>query len=165
MAELTIADRSTQADVLDTAVLGNRLLGLYDRGGHIKAQRFTYTNDSGGALADGSIVKLCTVGPCLILPSTHFATSAFGASRTLDMGVQEYVDVDGEVVASDIDALIDGLDVSSAVAHKVVGTDTASLALGDGLVVSGQADILAKVIGGTLPTSGTVHGVIYYIST
>lgn len=165
MAALTVADNSTQVDVLDAAVLGNRLLGLYDRGGHVKAQRFTYINDTGAALADGSIVKLAVVGPCLILPTSTFSTSAFSSGRTLDIGTQEYVDTDGATVASNIDALADGVDVSSAVVQQTFGESTASLTIGDGLVVTGQVDILAKVIGGTLPVNGTIEGIIHYIST
>lgn len=163
MAALTISDKSVQADIRENTGLGNHLLGLYDRGGSVKATRFTYVNDSGAALDDGDIVQLCTVGPCLILPTSVVTTSAFGTGRTLDMGTQEYKDRNGTTVVSDIDAILDGLDVSSANVNKVVGTDTASLTKGDGLLVTGQTDILAKVIGGTLPVSGTIEGFIFSI--
>lgn len=164
MADLTVTDKSVQADVTESRGLGERLLGLYNRGGVVKAYRITYVNDSGGALADGSIVQLCTVPAGIILPHSFITTSAFGAARTLDMGTQEYIDTNGDTVASDIDALFDGLDVSAALTNKEVGTDTNSLAKGDGLIVTGQVDILAKVIGGTLPVSGTIEGFIFMIT-
>lgn len=160
MAPLTVTDKSAQADLITNTGLGNHLLGQRDRGGNVKALRFEYINDTGAALADGSIVQLTTVGPGVILPGSTISTSAFGVGRTLDVGLQEYENQNRETVVSDIDALVDGLDVSSAVAHQTFGGATNSLTAGAGLVVTGQVDILAKVIGGTLPVNGTIEGII-----
>lgn len=163
MADLTIADKSTQATTTTNTGLGNRHLGLYDRGGNIKAVRYSYINDSGAALNDGDIVQLCSIGPCLVLPTSVITTSAMGTGRTLDVGFQEYTETDGDTVSSDIDAFLDGLDVSSAVLDKRFGSDTASLTKGDGHVLTGRTDVLAKIIGGTLPTNGTLEGFIFVI--
>jgi hypothetical protein len=164
MTALTVVDKSTQFDTLESN-LGNKHLGKYDRGGVVQAVRFTYTNDSGDALADGDIVKLAKVANCLILPNSFLFSSAMGTGRTLDVGVQEYVDYNGTTVASNIDALLDGLDVSAAVEMKIFGEDTASLTRPAGLEIKGQADILAKIIGGTLPANGTLKGMLFIIST
>lgn len=162
MALLTIADYSTQGDTLNTKI-GNNKLGQFDRGGVVQAVRFTYTNTSGGALADGSHVFLAKVGPCLILPNSFFSVSAFGASRTLDVGIQEFTLRDGTTVASDIDALIDGWDVSSAAESTLSGLTSGADPVG--YEVTGQTDILAKVLGGTLPVNGTIKGILFIIST
>lgn len=163
MALLPIADKSSQADITTSNGLGNRSLGLYDRGGPVKAFRFSYTNDTGGTLAAGSNIQLATVGPCLILPTSTISVSALGASRTLDLGFQEHEDNEDNTVAADIDALIDGADVSAAI-------DTTLLAVGvdavkeGGLELKAQTDILAQINGGTIPNGATIEGFLFVIA-
>lgn len=163
MAKFTITGKSTQATTYTNTGLGNRLLGLYDRGGRVKAKPFTYTNTSGAALADGSYVELCSVGPCRILPNSFVSTSAMGTARVLNLGFQEYKDREKATVSGDANALLADYDVAAATYYKVIATDTASLAGQAGLDITGPTQILAQVTGGTLPTNGTIKGVIFVI--
>lgn len=164
MALLTVTAKSTQATRTTRTSVGEKLLNRYNAGGHIQAYQFYYKNETGSTLAANSIIQLCTIGPCHVLPTSVITTSALGTGRTLDVGTQEYVDTAGTTVASEIDAFLDGLDVSSAVSLKPFGEDTASNTYGDGVTVDGQVDILAKIIGGTFPTNGIVQGIIFAIT-
>ena len=164
MAPLTVAAKSTQATRRTKTTIGEQLLDRYDEGGVIKATRFYYKNETGSTIAADSIIQLCTIGPCLVLPTSFVTTTAFGASRTLDVGYQEYTDIRGTLTNSDIDAFLDGLDVSAAVAQTVFGSQSASVTYGKGFYLDGQTDVLAKVIGGTLPTNGIIQGIIFSIA-
>lgn len=164
MALFTITAKSTQATRTTKTGLGEKLLDRYEEGGGLIATRFYYKNETGGTIAADSIIQLCRVGPCLILPTSFICTTAFGSSRTLDVGLQEYTDIRGNTVAGDIDCLLDGLDVASAVAHKLFGTDTASETYGQGKEILGQTDVVAKVIGGTMPNNGIIQGIIFSVA-
>jgi len=172
MAPLTVAANSTQAaKYKSSAHSGDNRVGTRDRGGFMRAVPFYYKNETGSTLAADSIIELCKIGAGLVLPSSTVSTTAFGASRTLDIGFQEYKATDQDsssstynyekTFASDIDALVDGLDVSSAVTNQTMG---AALSDGRGVEVYGQVAILAKVIGGTLPANGVIQGVIHFVS-
>ena len=164
MAALTITAKSTQATRTTNTGIGEKLLDRYNAGGHIQAYRFFYQNTTGGTIAANSIIQLCTIGPCHVLPNSEITVSAFGASRTLDVGLQEYVDTAGDTVASDVDAFLDGLDVASAVSGTTFGSDTNSTAYGDGVTIDGQVDVVAQVLGGTLPNNGIIQGVIFAVT-
>ena len=165
MADLTVLKKSVQSTIIkSTDVMGDKMLGLYDRGAVIKAYPFYYTNDTGSTLADGSIIELTTIGPGYILPSSHYSVTAMDTSRVLNIGTQEYTDKDGTTVISDINALLVAKDVSSAVSQAAIGSDTASLAYGDGYAVTGQVDILAQVTGGTIPDGAVISGVLHVLS-
>lgn len=164
MALLTVDYKSTQATRTTRTTIGEQLLDRYDAGGHLQAYQFYYKNETGGTIAADSIIQLCTIGPCHVLPTSVITTTAFSTSRTLDVGLQEYVNTAGDTVASDIDAFLDGLDVSSAVSNTMFGSDTASTAYGAGVTIDGQVDVLAKILGGTLPSNGIIQGVIFAIT-
>jgi hypothetical protein len=96
-----------------------------------------------------------------ILPTlSRITTSAFGAGRTLDIGHASYMarpsPEDAEV--ADPDALVDGLDVSSAVTNGVLGTgikfDIYSL---DAVLIYGT------VLGDTMPEAATVEVLLAYL--
>jgi len=116
------------------------------------------------ALSANGTMALVTLPPgrVRIIPQlSRITTSAFGASRTLDVGYGAFQDRPSgtaDPVAADPDALIDGLDVSAAVTAGVVGTllklDLYSLT---GVVVQGT------VLGGTFPAAGTVELLIAYL--
>lgn len=164
MAPLTITAKSTQATRTTRTGVGEKLLNRYDEGGVIKATRFYYKNETGSTLAADSIIQLCKVGPCLILPTSVISVTAFSTSRTLDVGLQEYTDIRGNVTASEIDGLLDGLDVSSAVSNVAFGSQTASNTYGVGWYVDGQADVVCKVLGGTMPNNGIIQGIIFSVA-
>ncbi|HWT40386.1 MAG TPA: hypothetical protein VN081_03930 [Dongiaceae bacterium] len=163
MAKVTITDNSSQAATYKKTGIGNTLLGLYDRGGQIKAKPFTYTNNTGAAIAAGSYIELCSVGPCRILPNSSVSTSALGAARVLNLGLQEYTDRNGAVTAQAAANLLSALDVSAAVTQKLLGSDANSATIGAGLDVTGPTAVLAQVTGGTIPAGATINGVIEVI--
>lgn len=164
MAPLTITARSTQATKLNNTGIGNdKYLGSRTSGRYIKAYPFYYKNETGGTIAADSIIELTRIGPGRVLGTSTVEFSAMGASRTLDVGLQEYEARDGSTTASDIDAFLDGTDVSSA-GTTTFEADTASTARGQGVEVDGEAMVLAKIIGGTLPNNGVIQGVLHVLS-
>lgn len=165
MAKLAVTQRSTQARITD-ATFGaqNTLLGKNDRGGVEKVKRFTFTNDTAGTISAGSYIKLHSTGPGLITGLTLF-TSAMGAARVLNVGTQEYYNpYTNAVVASNITALVNGLDVSAVQtgfsAQTVAGS---GIATGTGVDLPSNTDILAQVTGGTIPQGATINGFLRMI--
>jgi len=154
MALLTIADQSNAMEAIDTT-FGQNLISSFEKEGVVHNRIVTYTNDTGAALADGSIVELILLNNCLVLPETRLVNTAMGVARTMNVGVQEYTDLGGTVVASDINALFANVDVSAA-ASNVAADDAASLANPGGYRISGQASILAEINGGTLPNGESI---------
>lgn len=126
--------------------------------GKVFTASFDYTQS--GAAAAGSTVGLVKLpaGKIKILGISKLAISAAGAGRTLDVGLEAYVDQDGNTVAADEDLLEDGADVSAA---ATLDLDQAGPAVevesAKGVVVA------AKIIGGTLPDAATINGVIYFV--
>lgn len=165
MAKTTITGKSTQATTTTATGLGNKLLGKADRGGVVQAFPFTYTNSTGGTLADGSYIQLCTVGPGRVLPTSVFTTTALGSSRVLNIGTQEYVNTAKTTVAASANALVAAADVSSAVVNKTFGAVTTDGAAGAGYDIAGPCDILAQVTGGTIPNGAVIRGVIFMVQT
>jgi len=109
-----------------------------------------------------STFDLCKLPPgrVRILPrSSYISTSAFGAGRTIDVGHAAYGKQDNSAdEAEDIDALIDGLDVSSA----VNGVQFSTAIKFD---IYSKAGVLIKgiVLGGTIPQNATISGYITYV--
>lgn len=109
-------------------------------------------------------VDLCELpsGKVRILPAlSRLNTSAFGASRTLDVGHREYQkrdDPSADLEDEDADAFIDGLDVSSAVTGNAFGTGHKF-----DLYSKGGVTIFATVLGGTIPVGATISGYIVYV--
>ncbi len=90
----------------------------------------------------------------------RFDFSAFGASRTLDVGLEAYTDWQGTSVAADATALASAVDVSSAGAAKLSEADdiaqTTLIQSKNGVRVS------SAVAGGTIPAAATLNGFIVY---
>lgn len=165
MAKLTITQRSSQARIIDAAFgAQNTLLGKNDRGGVEKVKRFTFTNDTGSTIAAGSYIKLLNMGPGLVT-GLSLNVSAMGAARVLNVGTQEYTrGTDGVVQASAITALVSALDVSSAVTNFSAASVAGSgIVTGTGLDVTGNADIICQVTGGTIPANATINGLMRMI--
>ncbi len=90
--------------------------------------------------------------------------TAFGASRTLDIGHAAYVDETGTTVVADDNLADDNIDVSSAGA-AAMGSDILAAATGGATefrVGAGGLTILATVAGGTIPAAATLEGYIVY---
>jgi hypothetical protein len=89
--------------------------------------------------------------------------SAFGSSRTLDVGVTAHKDTDGATVSAVTDYILDGLDVSGAgVAAMGTGTNgkLESFVVDNG---DGAAQVQAVVAGGTIPAAATLEGYVVYV--
>lgn len=115
-----------------------------------------------GALAANGTMALLTLPPgrLRILPRhSRLTTSAFGASRTLDIGHKAYTKAaPGTTEAEDPDAFLDGQDVSSAVNSITLGTDIKfDVYSTDGITVFGT------VLGGTMPDAAEVELLLAYL--
>jgi hypothetical protein len=112
-------------------------------------------------------IDLCDLPPgeIRILPSmSRIATSAFGASRVLDVGHRAYVKFDQTyqttiTEAESANAFINDLDVSGAVADTKWSTT-----LKYDLYSKQGVRIFATVAGGTIPVAATINGYVAYIA-
>lgn len=164
MALLTVDDKTDQAKQFAGEKFDPDRVVSYGKEAPVHTKVVTYTNSTGAALAANSIVEFIQMNHCLILPSSRVANTAMGAGRTLDLGLQEYTGLDGATVASDIDALADGLDVSAALPEGAALRDNAnSLTLPGGLEVNGQAAVLGQILGGTLPNGESITLILEFI--
>jgi len=138
--------------MLDTTSLHGRLRVAY----------FKHTQDGAGdANSTADLVKLPAGKGRILIRSSWLAGSAFGSSRTLDIGYVAHTDNSGDAVAVDIDALLDNLDISSATGAMLgVGTGAADTYLYDS---NAALTIQAKCLNGTFPDSATLEGYIVYV--
>jgi hypothetical protein len=100
----------------------------------------------------------------IIGQASYVRTSAFGASRTLDIGHTGYTKADGTTVAADEDAIHSAADVSSAGGFVPADENYAAGSGGTILIDSATAvTIEAKVEGGTIPAGATIDGFLVTI--
>lgn len=130
----------------------------------IKFARFTFTQ--GAAAGDiGSTMGLVQLpaGRIVVFPKASLLQwSAFGASRTLDVGFAGYTGEDGVAVSGSAVAFDDDIDVSAA-GVAALGSD---IAAGSGGVFTFKSQsgvkLQAAVAGGTIPAAATLRGYIAY---
>ena len=143
---------ATPPTIMDTTSLHGRMRVAY----------FLHTQDGAGdATSTVDLVKLPAGKGRILVRSSFLAASAFGSSRTLDIGYVAHTDTNGDTVAVDVDAVLDGLDVSGAT-NAMLGTGTATV---DTYLYDSNAPltIQAVVAGGTIPTAATLEGYIVYV--
>lgn len=143
---------ATPPTIMDTTSLHGRMRVAY----------FLHTQDGAGdATSTVDLVKLPAGKGRILIRSSWLASSAFGSSRTLDIGYVAHTDNSGDAVAVDVDGLLDGLDNSSATA-AMLGTGTNAL---DTYLYDSNAPltIQAVVAGGTIPDTATLEGYIVYV--
>ena len=143
---------ATPPTIMDTTSLHGRMRVAY----------FLHTQDGAGdATSTVDLVKLPAGKGRILVRSSFLAASAFGSSRTLDIGYVAHTDTNGDAVAVDVDAVLDGLDVSGAT-NAMLGTGTATV---DTYLYDSNAPltIQAVVAGGTIPTAATLEGYIVYV--
>lgn len=92
--------------------------------------------------------KFCTIG--------H---SAFGSSVTVDVGISAHTQQDGTAVSEDVDALLDGDDMSAA--GRVSLTEPGTTPWID-VDSQGDAYVSAKFLGAD-PAAGTLDGMIAFM--
>lgn len=132
--------------------------------GVVRFAKVTFTQDGAGdATSTVGLVELPAGRVRLIGDMSYLRISAFGASRTLDIGWAAYTDIDGAAVVADADGLDDGLDVSAASAINL-GSATATTD-GDTYKFESQSGVVinATVLGGTIPDAATIKGYIAYV--
>lgn len=124
-------------------------------------KRFAYTNDTGAALPDGTVIDLGPVlGPGVILQGSFIQCTALGASRVLNLGNQEYTNQqDNSVVAASINSLIAALDVSSQ-KSAFLGNVAPAAVQQTGFQTAGAFSLLAQVTGGTIPAAAVISGYV-----
>lgn len=132
------------------------------RDDHAKTRSQYFEVTQGAAAGDaGSTVQLCDLpaGPVRILPyGSIIQYSALGASRTLDVGFKQYNKGVGLEQAEEEDALIDGLDVSSA----GLAAFNAAVLKHDVYSTSGIR-VFGTIKGGTIPAGATISGIVQYV--
>ena len=126
--------------------------------------RVAYFNSvQSGAGDAGSTVELARLpkGRIRIFHDlSRIAFSAFGASRTLNVGLEAYTDIAGDAVAADASALASAVDVSSAGTAKLSEAD--DIAQNTLVISQGGVSVNATVAGGTIPDAATLDGWIVY---
>ena len=135
-------------------------------------QKYMFFNFTQGAAAGdaGSTALLVRIpgGQGHILPvMSHIEHSAFGAARTLDVGIAAHTDRSGAAVAAVADNIDDGRDVSGA-GSGFMGTGTngkqfIAYDIGATKGQVAQADVLATVNVDTIPAAATLTGWITYV--
>jgi len=124
--------------------------------GNVKLAYFKHTQTGAGNA--GSTVDLIRLPAGRVRVVGHLsrvAFSAFGASRTLDVGHKAAAQPDGTAIAADADVFAAAINVASA----------GGAALGSFLLAetAGGIDVVAAVAGGTIPDGATLEGVIAYM--
>jgi hypothetical protein len=141
-----------------TARLAGKMLASYRDSSRIIICPFNLTQVVAGDVASSR--SLAFIPPGMYRFYRHLSAvffSAFGASRTLDLGWLAYVDKDGTAVATSMNGLNAAIDVS-ALGTAVIGT-----ALTTGFKDFESRDgvyIAYTVAGGTIPAAATLNGAL-----
>lgn len=152
---LTIDYKSTQVGKIEGSPA--KRLDTTESRGRVRYFKGYFKNETGGTIAANSIIALANIdAPGVILPSSKVYVTALGASRTLDVGLQAYKTIEGEAVAESVDGLKDGADVATAGSFNL--DDAIS-----GVAVTGPVQVVAKVLGGTMPTNAEVVAHLFVV--
>lgn len=162
---MPVTNESSSQFKKDSAPTTNGINQHYDQGVP-KYWFFSFTQGAGAGDANSTIdLRQLPPGKFRIVgQASYVRTSAFGASRTLDIGHTGYTQPDGTAVAADEDALHSAADVSSAggfvPADEIYGAGNGGTFLVNSATV---VTIEAKVEGGTIPAGATIDGYIVTI--
>lgn len=133
-----------------------------DSHGKLRMAYFNFAQSGAGdANSTVDLVKLPSGRVRVYAGLSRVAHSAFGSSRTLDIGHTGFTQLDGTAVAADEDALHSAANVAATGGFAPVDET------GHGQMFVYQADgpvtIQAKVEGGTIPDGATLEGFIAYV--
>lgn len=133
-----------------------------DQHAKLRMAYFTFTqgDTAGDANSTADLVELPAGKVRIFAGLSRVSHSAFGASRTLDVGHGGYTQPDGTVVNADEDALHSAADISSAGGFAPVdetGNDQTFVYESIAPVA-----IKAKCEAGTIPAAATLEGFIVY---
>lgn len=128
---------------------------VHEAHGRVRVAAFDYTQSGAGTAGDLVNLVQLPAGAIRVL-SVYVAFSAFGASRTLDLGYGAYTELsDGSTTAADADAI--SANTSIATAGNVTSVANDQVSSTDGLLVT------AQVNDGTLPDAATLNGYVLYV--
>lgn len=136
--------------------------------GRLRIERFTFTQGqfattpAAGDAGSTARLVLLPAGRCRVFMSlSYLHSSAFGASRTLDIGWKAHTDLDGNAVVADPNGLRAAIDVASAGSKAMTGT----IGLGETkqFLSRDEIEIFATVAGGTIPLNATLTGHLVYV--
>lgn len=150
---------------INSTTYANQLLGELGAEAEGKVRCLSIEFDQGDAAGDATSTQILGKLPAgrirVLTNLSKIEFSAFGASRTLDIGFQAHEDEDGDAVAEDADYFASAVDVSAAgnVALDESGTPEISQAL----VSNAGIVVFSTVAGGTIPVNATLKGHIFYI--
>lgn len=136
-----------------------------DSSGQVSLERFDFVQ--GAAAGDAtSTMDLVFIKPGrwrLYTQGSLYGTSAFGASRTLDIGWTAYEDFSGATVTADPNGIDNAADVSAATIYVPDGTGSTLDDLS--IVFEGKTGVLiqATVAGGTIPAAATIEGSFFLV--
>lgn len=120
-----------------------------------------------GDIGSTVLLRRLPAGVVYLLPFLCRITwTAFGASRTIDIGHNAYTAYDGTTTAASAALFDDDVDVSSA-GQAALGSDfTQAITADNGgykkFTSQGGVDIVLTVAGGTIPTSTLITGYLAY---
>ena len=124
-----------------------------DDGGKLRYFSFDWTQVTLGDIA--STAGLIKLPPGRWKPVGAFInTSAFGASRTLDIGWGAYTQHDGTAVVADPDGLVAAKDVSAALVAWGFNVATYRTVIDSRT----EVEIYCTIAGGTFPAAATLKG-------
>lgn len=134
-----------------------------DNTGKVRILRGYYKNEDTSAHDANSTIDLIRLpyGSVRLLPHLcRLTTTAFGASRTLDLGYRQYQDkmVDGKV-DEDLDAFISAKAINSAVSNEVW-----SSVMKYDIHSTAGVTLAAQIKGGNIPTSAVVEVLAFFIA-
>lgn len=131
--------------------------------GRQRIQYFSFTQGAaaGDANSKAILVELPAGRLRILRDKSVVATSAFGASRTLDVGYQAYTAKDGTATVADDDALVAATSVATAATNDMAAAAGADPTL----YVNSRTGLTieATVEGGTIPAGATITGYIVYV--
>lgn len=147
---------------LTARTVPNTILDPADIGGRLRFKYFTFTQGAaaGDANSTADLVELPSGRVRIFAGLSRVSHSAFGSSRTLDIGLAAYTQPDGNAVNADEDALHSAADVENAGGFAPIdetGNDQTVVYHADAPVI-----VRAKCEGGTLPAGATLEGFIVY---
>lgn len=123
--------------------------------GRVRYAKFTFTQSGAGDAT--SIANLVEMPAGLIeVLKIYISWSAYGASRTLDLGYAAHTDMDGDAVAADPDAFHANEDVSSA--GTLLHEEQTSVESQDGWILT------AQVNDATWPDAATLNGYVMFVA-
>lgn len=125
-------------------------------GGEVRRREFNVTTIAGVADDTIGLIKL-EAGPVNVVGIVLIdGWSAFGTSRTMNLGHEAYADVDENVQAENLTAFDSARSVASA--------GSAEIWLNKPFSIKGTFTIVAQIQGGTIPAAATLKGYVLYVA-